>query len=120
LSRLPGVLGKIAEVAGEAAALQLARELGGHELKISGRAGGKLASIVGDEAAAKIAEALGPEKITVPMAGLRGAAARRQAAARLMAQGVPASKVAQACDVHERTAWRAKAKAPAKLPLFED
>ena len=120
MSNLPGILAKISEVAGEGAALQLARELGGTELKISGRKGGKLARIVGDEAAALIAEALGPEKVTIPMAHLRGQAGRRRAAAKMLAADVPVAKVAAACDIHERTAWRVKAKPASKLPLFDD
>ncbi|MFN3858402.1 MAG: helix-turn-helix domain-containing protein [Caulobacter sp.] len=117
---LPGLLGRIAEIAGEAAALNLARELGGQELKISGRPGGKLARIVGDEAAAAIADAFGPEKITVPMAHLRGQKGRRAAAARMMAAGATVTQAARACDIHERTAWRARADEPQPLPLFPE
>ncbi|HVY35587.1 MAG TPA: hypothetical protein VG960_14330 [Caulobacteraceae bacterium] len=120
-AHLPGVLKTIAEVAGEAAALQLAREAGGQEMKFSGRPGSALARIVGDVAAAKIAAELGGEKRTIPMANLRGAGGRRAAAAGLMANGKSAAAAALLTDMHERTARRARRKVQiSKLPLFED
>lgn len=116
----PGILGTVAEVAGDRAAQTLALKLGGCELKISGRKNGKLAQLVGDEAARKIAAALGPEKVTIPMAHLRGQRGRREAAAQMMREGATAAQAAQACDVHERTAWRVKArpKTSETLPMF--
>lgn len=122
MSRLPGILGEIEDVVGTAAALKLARERGGTEMKISGRPGGALALIVGDEAAAKIAELLGPQKFTIPMANVRGRAARQAAVARALAGDTSASKAALLNDVHERTARRIrkKMKAPGALPLFRD
>lgn len=115
-----GVLAVIAEAAGPAAALKLARELGGTELKLSGRRGGKLARIVGLNEARAIVEALGHTKIMVPMAGLRGARGRREAAARMLRAGASASRAALACDVHERTIWRIKARSPSPAPLFDE
>lgn len=115
-----GVLAVIAEAAGPAAALKLARELGGTELKLSARRGGKLARIVGHAEARAIVEALGHTKITVPMANLRGARGRREAAARMLREGASAARAALACDVHERTAWRIKARTPAPAPLFDE
>ncbi len=122
MSRLPGILGDIEDVVGTAAALKLARERGGTEMKISGRAGGALAQIVGDEAAAKIAELLGPQKFTIPMAHVRGRAARQAAVARALAGEASASQAALLNDVHERTARRIreKLKKPGSLPLFKD
>jgi hypothetical protein len=120
LSRLPGILGEIADVAGEVAALKLAQARGGTEMKISGRAGGVLAQIVGDEAAAKIAELLGPEKYTIPMASVRGRAARQAALAKAMAEGTSSNAAALQHDVHERTARRARRKLKeGPGPLFE-
>lgn len=120
MTRWPGILATVAEVAGEAAAQALALKLGGCELKISGRKGGKLARVVGDAAARKIAEALGAEKVTIPMAHLRGQRGRREAAAQLLRAGRTVTEVAQACDVHERTVWRVKNPSEKTLPLFED
>ena len=104
-----GRLAEIADAAGVAAALQLVRELGGREIKLSAKPTGKLARIVGAEAARQIVAALGNEKITVPMAHLRGQAGRRAAAARMLDQGASISQVAGAVDVHERTVFRVKA-----------
>lgn len=118
---LTGKLAEIAEAAGVSAALKLARELGGQELKLSARPNGKLARIVGQEAACAIVEAFGRgEKLTVPMAHLRGARARREAVAQMLAGGASVSQAAAAADVHERTARRAKNRPPKPLPLFED
>lgn len=120
MSRLPGILGEIADVAGVAAALKLAQARGGTEMKISGRAGGALAKIVGDQAAALIAERLGPQKYTIPMASVRGRAARQAALARAMADGASSNSAALQHDVHERTARRAKKKLQeGPGPLFE-
>lgn len=118
---LTGKLAEIAEAAGVAAALKLARELGGRELKLSAVPGGKLARIVGQEAAEAIVEAFGRgEKITVPMAHLRGARGRREAVARMLANGVSTARAAEAADVHERTARRARNRPAPTLPLFDD
>lgn len=123
---LPGILREIADAAGEAAALQLAREMGGQEMKFSDRPGSALARIVGDEAAVKIVKAMGRDKRTIPMAGLRGAGGRRAAAARLMAPvcdgglGKSAAEAARLTDVHERTARRARKRPAASAgPLLD-
>ena len=118
---LYGKLGEIADAAGVAAALKLAAALGGREIKLSARPDGKLARIVGPEAARAIVEALGAEKIVVPMGHLRGQGARRAEAARLLAEGTPIARVAEAVDVHERTVYRVKERRPqGKTPdLFD-
>jgi hypothetical protein len=120
VSRLPGILGEIEDVAGTAAALKLAQARGGTEMKFSARPGGTLAQIVGDDAAAKIAELMGSAKYTIPMASLRGRASRQAALARSMEAGESATNAALRHDVHERTARRAKKKVKAGPgPLFE-
>lgn len=113
-------MAEIAEAAGVAAALQLVRELGGREIKLSAKSDGKLARIVGAEAARKIVAALGNEKITVPMAHLRGQRGRREAAARMLDEGASISQVAGAVDVHERTVFRVKAETKKPGSLFGD
>lgn len=115
-----GRMAEIAEAAGVAAALQLVRELGGREIKLSAKSDGKLARIVGAEAARKIVAALGNEKITVPMAHLRGQRGRREAAARMLDEGASISQVAGAVDVHERTVFRVKAETKKPGSLFGD
>lgn len=120
MSALPGILAEIAEVAGEAAALQLARTLGGTELKVSGRPKGALAKVVGATAAAKIAAALGPTKILVPMASARGQRGRREQVAKMLAEGASARQAALACDVHTRTVERVSRKVrESDAPLFD-
>lgn len=115
-----GRLAEIAEAAGVAAALQLVRELGGREIKLSAKPDGKLARIVGAEAARQIVAALGNEKITVPMANLRGQGGRRAAAARMLDEGASISQVAGAVDVHERTVFRVKAETRKPGSLFPE
>ncbi len=124
-SRLPGILGEIEDVAGTEAALQLARERGGTEMKFSGRPGGALARIVGDTAAAKITELLGTEKYCIPMASVRGERARREAAAQLVAKGFSTAKAALTVGVHQRTVERLRSPSRSmsrepKLPGFDD
>ena len=120
MSQLPGILGVIAEIAGESAATRLALAAGGTEMKFSRHPKSALARIVGAEAAKAIVEVLGPEKYPVPMAHLRGQKGRRTQAAQMLAAGASANDVAKACDVHERTARRVrkKLKEEAELPLF--
>lgn len=123
--RLPGILGEIEDVAGTEAALQLARERGGTEMKFSGRPGGALAQIVGDAAAVKITELLGAQKYCIPMATVRGERGRREAAAKLVASGFSSAQAALAVGVHQRTVERLRsptrsASEDPKLPGFED
>lgn len=127
MSHLPGILGTIATVAGEAAALKLARELGGTTIKLSADPAGKLATVVGVEAAeAMVKEWSQGYFLTIPMAHLRGAGARRAQVARMIESKVPTAKAALACDVHDRTAKRIKARLkelaedPDQLPMFKD
>lgn len=121
--QLTGKIAEIAEVIGVAAALKLSSELGGQELKLSDRKGGKLAGVIGDAAAVALVEAFGKgEKLTVPMAHLRGQRGRQAALARMMDAGLSNAKAAQAADVHERTArrQRRRLREAAPLPLFDD
>ncbi|MFN3582595.1 helix-turn-helix domain-containing protein [Phenylobacterium sp.] len=122
MSRLPGILGEIARVAGASAATRLACAAGGTEMKFSAHPGAALAKIVGAEAAKAIVAELGPEKYVIPMAHLRGQKGRQAAAAEMLAQGASANVVAKACDVHERTARRVRKRMleTRALPLFPD
>lgn len=125
MSRLPGILGQIEDVVGTAAALKLARERGGTEMKFSGRRGGALARIVGDLNAAKITDLLGAEKYCIPMATARGERGRREAAAQLIAKGATTREAALAVDVHQRTIERLRGRCKIvpkepKLPGFDD
>jgi hypothetical protein len=116
---LPGILKDVAEVAGVANALELARRHGGTEIKISDADGSALVAIVGKAAAAELVKRLARGKMMVPMANVRGQKGRRAAAAEMMAKHASARDAALACDIHERTAWRAKAKLRGETPLFD-
>lgn len=122
MSRLPGLLGQIAEVAGESAATRIALQAGGTEMKFSKRKGSLLVRMVGADAAARIVEAFGAENYTIPMAHYRGQKGRRAQAARMLREGATQNAAAQACDVHVRTVRRVKrALSEAEgLPLFPD
>lgn len=122
MSRLPGLLGQIEDIAGLSAAQRLALAAGGTEMKFSDRPKSALAKIVGADAARLIVAELGREKYTIPMAHLRGQKGRRAQAARMLAAGATANATAKACDVHERTARRVreKQKAAKGLPLFPE
>lgn len=119
---IDGVFARLVDAGGLPAACKLVAALGGAEIKLSARPGSKLARIVGDEAARAIVDALGAEKITIPMAHIKGQAGRREMAARLLAEGRSVAEVAARTDVHERTAWRvrAKLKDDRQLPLFTE
>ena len=122
MSGLPGILATIATVTNEATALKLARELGGTSLKLSDAPDGKLAMLVGhDHAKAIVKEWAAGYTLTIPMANVRGAGARRAQVARLLQSDQTIRQAALAGDVHERTAKRIRArlKAQPDLPLFQ-
>jgi hypothetical protein len=109
MSRLPGLLEHVEAVAGTAAALELAKALGGVRISISARPGSTLVKHLGPEVAAALVARLGRGEMFVPMATVRGQKGRRAGAAQMLAKGVSVSQAALACDIHERTAWRLKA-----------
>lgn len=121
---LPGILARIAEVAGESAALRLAQAAGGTVMTFSARPNSALARIVGAEAAKAIRAEFGPEKYTIPMAHVRGQKGRRVAATEMLARGATANAAARACDIHVRTAERLQGRIKRSreegLPLFPD
>lgn len=122
MSDLPGILATIATVTDEATALKLVQALGGTSLKLSAAPDGKLATVVGVEAAEKIVkEFIQGDTVVIPMANRRGAGARRAAVARMLIDGGKIHTTALACDVHERTAkrMRARLKDQEDLPLFK-
>lgn len=120
---LPRVLRQIEAVVGLKIALAVAERFGGTVISLSAAEGAALAEAVGTAAAEKIVHALGRGRITIPMANVRGQRGRRAAVAQLVAKGVSARDAALACDVHERTVWRVKARpktAPEAPGLFDD
>ncbi|CAN5611831.1 hypothetical protein BH10PSE5_BH10PSE5_01430 [soil metagenome] len=117
MSGLPKLLAEVEKAAGVGVALKLAQDHGGTQISLSAAKGSVLTKSVGQAAAALIVKALGHGRVVVPMATARGQRGRRAAAAEMLAKGATINEVVSALDVHNRTAWRIKAKAkeePAK------
>lgn len=82
-----------------------------------------LRDLLGDEGAQAVIDAFGAGEITIPMGPWSGPAARRRAVASGLNNDLSTAKAAALAGVHERTAWRVKARqksAPGELPLFPD
>ncbi|TCS62569.1 helix-turn-helix domain-containing protein [Varunaivibrio sulfuroxidans] len=118
---LPGILAEIAAVAGDGAALALARARGGTEIEVpkNPHPDCQLARIVGLDAARAIAREIGHGRLAIPMAALRGPAARRAAAAAMSDKGASAVTVALSCDMSTRTVRRIRRRLRRPLPLFD-
>lgn len=119
---LPPTLRLIAETAGLAAAVALARDHGGTEIYIRRTLDRDhvLVRSVGMEAAASILEVLGPGAMEVPLgpAGRNHELARRIVA--LLDEGRSEAQVARALGCHIRTVRRYRARRPsAQLDLFD-
>lgn len=120
---LPGILAEIAEVAGLNAALKLAAEKGGQTVYIPSHASDDhwLTRTVGPEAAAAICELYRVRntggRFLIPIA--REASARR-ALVKALENGASARQAAAASGLHERTAFRARARIKAKDPSQGD
>ncbi|WP_428700187.1 helix-turn-helix domain-containing protein [Stappia sp.] len=123
LSYLPGILAEIAEVAGLDAALKLAAEKGGQTVYIPSHAddGHWLTDTVGREAAAAICELYRVRntggRFLIPIA--REASARR-ALVKALENGASARQAAAASGLHERTAFRTRARLKSKDPRQGD
>jgi hypothetical protein len=104
MSSLPGILGQIAEVAGEQAARRIAAELGGQRVSFARRPGPEnaVARIVGIDAARAIADHIGWGEMVIPL----GPATRTARIRAMLAQGVSHNRIAAAVQVHIRTVER--------------
>lgn len=107
---LSGVLAEIAEAAGPAAALQLARDLGGSSIYVARapKAGSLLVDAVGLEAARAIARIYGGENIQVPLGPMAGGPLRRAEIRRRLNQGVSAQRIARDLGVLRQTVQKIK------------
>jgi hypothetical protein len=111
---LPGVLAEIAEIAGGAAALQVAAAKGGLEkVHIPQPAnlhdGHWLVEAVGMSHAQAIARRMGGGKIDIPLGPFAGQRGKTHKAIReALAAGSSPAEVAQLAGVHQRTARRHK------------
>ncbi|MEC9243443.1 helix-turn-helix domain-containing protein [Nitratireductor rhodophyticola] len=112
-SSLPSVLAEIAEVAGAEAAWALARTQGGATIYIPAEADDNhwLTELVGMEAAEKICQHFrvgnSGARILIPLAKL---SEQRLRLHRALEAGMSAPQAARAAGMHERSAFRARAR----------
>lgn len=119
---LPEVLREIAEVAGLEAAMKLAWQHGGTEVRIPRKVGAKhwLVTCVGKTAADRICDhfqvrdadgrPIGNFRVLIPLAGTGVMAqAKRKLVQELRAGNLSVRAAARKCGLHERTGWRVKA-----------
>ena len=105
----PGLLGRIADCAGEAAAARLAREWGGTTVDIPVRVpGSKLAALIGEAEAEAIAREIGHGAVKIPSGGWRGARGRRRRGQQMLREGRSVREVALLAGVDERTVYNWK------------
>ncbi len=110
---LPGVLAEIASIAGESAAVAVARARGGTRAYIPGedglRDGHWLVAAVGMEAARAIARRLGGGDVDVPLGPYAGSRARiHQAIREGLRSGQSEAAIARMAGVADRTVRRHK------------
>lgn len=118
VTTLPGVLSEIAEIAGGAAALQVAAAKGGLEkvhipLPANLHAAHWLVDAVGMSHAQAIARRLGGGKVDIPLGPFAGQRSRtHDAIRRALESGSSPAEVAQLAGVHQRTARRHRNRKP--------
>ncbi len=120
MTKLPGLLGDIADIAGLQVAYKIAQSHGGTRVSIPARAqeGHWLTELVGYETADEICRGLATLSTRGVLKGVsnetlpRGPASliqnARREARRLLKTGMSAREVARATGLHERTIWRMK------------
>lgn len=111
MTQLTGIAGEIEEAIGLEAAVALLRARGGTKIEIPRRAeGSALAELIGVDAVHQLGQVFGHGRLALPLAGLRGRAARdaevRAEAMRLLGEGVSQREVALRCDIDLRTVER--------------
>jgi hypothetical protein len=108
-----GILAEIVDVAGEAAALQLAHAKGGLERvyipkpeNLAKKKGRWLVDLVGEVAARAIAKRFGGGQVEITMGTTAKRARRWRVMNDALAQGKSAAEAARAAGVHQRTVRR--------------
>jgi hypothetical protein len=122
MTALPGILAEIAEATDVETARKVALRFGGRRMKLPARPreSTPLAKAVGLPAARAIVDALGHGEHLIPFGPFGGPSARRRQVAAVIHQGGSVAEAARTGGVHERTAWRVKARMKdAPLPLFD-
>ena len=108
-----GILARVAEVAGEEAARQLAKTFGGRTIYLP-RAPGPdhpLARALGLEAACAVCRELGSGHLSVPKGVRELNAAKRRRVLELSAEGFSAGEIALMLDCTQRTVYRWRSRA---------
>lgn len=113
---MPPLLNRIADIAGERAAILIGTEKACRKIHIPGRVGPKhwLAELVGLEAAQKIVEEFGSQNLVIPPALAGSKRQRARAIAELTGQGLSLNDVAAMVGVARSTVieHRSKLKKP--------
>lgn len=119
-SRLPKLLGEIAEVAGLDAALALAKKRGGTEIYVPPAPGDDhwLVQALGREAAEAICTIYGSTRQKVPLGPTGSIAEIRRTVDRMIAEGKSTREIALAAGYTERTIHRRRAKLRNQGELF--
>lgn len=129
-SSLPGLLGDIADIAGNDVALEIARTRGGTRVTIPPRADDShwLTKLVGLDVADRICRGLatidadgrlgGIRNEVLPLGPISVNRAARKRAAEALENGASPREAALEAGLHERTIWRMKAKDKNQGELF--
>lgn len=103
MTNLPGMLADVAEIAGEASALALARKLGGASVSVPApgrlQADHPIADAIGMKAATAVARRFSGESVYIPKA-------RRALVVDLHRQGLPRREIALRCGITVQAAGR--------------
>ena len=122
--RLPHILREVAEIAGEEAALRLARVRGGRRMYVPATPTAGLTAEIGAEAAGALARLYGNENITVPLGPTGSLSQVRRAIGEALQGGASAAEAAEAAGVTQRTIYnhrRRRKERDARQPrLFGD
>ncbi|WP_319775511.1 hypothetical protein [Breoghania sp.] len=118
----PGLLGEIAEVAGETSALAIAQAVGGTRVTIPARLPEDhwLVDVVGSETAALICDhfrtlsaegtEVGLQQVVIPLGPASTLSRARRQLAKGLEAGLSVREAARRAGLSERAAWRTKAK----------
>lgn len=105
---LPDLLARVADAAGEDAALLVAKEWGGQRIYLPQtlRTNHRLVQLLGRTRAQAVIDELGYGQVLVPLGPMADDAAKRQEIRKLLSEGVSQSTAARRAHVHVRTVER--------------
>lgn len=108
-AHMPDLLARIAEAAGDEAAMLVAKAYGGCQLYVPKALSPdhRLVSILGEDRAQKVWQVLpAGEAVLIPMGAAAGPAARRRAVSQMLDGEISQQEAARAVGVHVRTVAR--------------